>query len=38
MEEARKEIPRRTQAFNDYQEQSLQTAREITDRNLKRRL
>jgi len=34
MEEARKEIPRRTQAFNDYQEHSLQTAREITDRYL----
>ena len=34
IEEARKEIPRRTQAFNDYQEHSLQTAREITDRYL----
>jgi hypothetical protein len=34
MEEARKEIPRRTRAFNDYQEHSLQTAREITDRYL----
>ncbi len=34
IEEATKEIPRRTQAFNDYQEHSLQTAREITDRYL----
>jgi S-ribosylhomocysteine lyase LuxS involved in autoinducer biosynthesis len=40
IEEARREIPRHTQAFNDYQEHSLQTAREISDRclELKRRL
>jgi S-ribosylhomocysteine lyase LuxS involved in autoinducer biosynthesis len=34
IEEARREIPRHTQAFNDYQEHSLQTAREVTDRYL----
>ena len=30
-DEARKEIPRYTQAVNDYQEQTIQAAREITD-------
>jgi hypothetical protein len=31
IEEARREIPHNTQAINDYQEQTLQAAKEITD-------
>ncbi|HEY7078559.1 MAG TPA: hypothetical protein VH500_02590, partial [Nitrososphaeraceae archaeon] len=31
IDEARREIPRNTEAINDYQEHTLQTTKEITD-------
>ena len=37
-DEARKDIPRYTQVANEYQQQTIQTAREIADNFLKKRL